>query len=61
MLQAARTKNPGGRLTTPEDVARIILLLCDEKADWVSGNVIGVDGGEYIVNYIGEKTNVPIK
>jgi len=61
MLLATKTKNPGGRLTTPEDVAKLILLLCDEKADWVSGNVIGVDGGEYIVNYIGEKTNIPIK
>ena len=56
MLHTAKLKNPRGRLTTPEEVAKAILLLCDEKADWISGNVIGVDGGEYIVNYIGEKT-----
>ena len=61
MLNAAAMKNPTGRLTTPEEVAKAIVLLCDEKAYWISGNVIGVDGGEYIVNYIGEKTSTPIK
>lgn len=55
MLQAAEQKNPMGKLTVPEEVAKAIVLLCDEKAGWISGNVIGVDGGEYVVNYIGEK------
>ncbi len=54
-------KNPYNRLTTPEDVAKAIVLLCDERADWISGNVLGVDGGEYIVNFIGEKTTHIIK
>ncbi|MCF8241123.1 MAG: SDR family oxidoreductase [Melioribacteraceae bacterium] len=61
MLEAAKTKNPGGRLTTPEDVAEAIVLLCDERAQWISGNVIAVDGGEYSVNYIGDKVCKPIK
>jgi len=61
MLKAAKTKNPTGRLTNPEEVAKAIVLLCSENANWISGNVIGVDGGEYIVNYIGEKTSRPIK
>lgn len=55
MLEAARLKNPAGKLTVPEEVAKAIVMLCDEKAGWISGNVIGVDGGEYIVNYAGEK------
>jgi NAD(P)-dependent dehydrogenase (short-subunit alcohol dehydrogenase family) len=55
MLRIARAKNPGGRLTTPEDVAKAIALLADDTAFWVSGNVIGVDGGEDIVNYVGQK------
>jgi enoyl-[acyl-carrier protein] reductase III len=55
MLESTRLKNPRGRLTTPEDIAHAIALLCTEKADWISGNVIGVDGGEDIVNYTGEK------
>lgn len=55
MLESALLKNPGGKLTQPEDVAKAIVTLCDEKAGWISGNVIGVDGGEYIVNYTGTK------
>lgn len=61
MLQAAKHKNPQGKLTTPDEVAKAIVALCDEKCDWISGNVIGVDGGEYVVNYIGEKTSTGIK
>jgi NAD(P)-dependent dehydrogenase (short-subunit alcohol dehydrogenase family) len=55
MIDIARTKNPFGRPTTPEDVAKAIALLVDDAAHWISGNVIGVDGGEDIVNYVGQK------
>ena len=55
MLKVARAKNPGGRLTLPEDIANVISLLSEDHAGWVSGNVIGVDGGEDIVSYIGQK------
>ncbi|NLT50294.1 MAG: SDR family oxidoreductase [Ignavibacteria bacterium] len=61
MLSSAKLKNPMGRLTTPEDVAKAIICLCDEKSDWISGNVIGVDGSEYRVNYMGEKVCKNIK
>lgn len=54
MMAAAKGKNPGGRLTVAIDVAKAIVMLCDEKSDWISGNVLQVDGGEYIVNYTGE-------
>ncbi len=50
MIRIAKGKNPWGRLTTPEDVASIICLLSHPKANWVTGNVIGVDGGEFIVD-----------
>lgn len=56
MLEIARRKNPAGRHTKPEDVARAIALLCDEKAGFISGNLIGVDGGEDIVSYIGQNS-----
>ena len=56
MLEVARCKNPGGRLTTPEDVARALVLFADESASWMSGNVIGVDGGEDVVSYIGQRS-----
>ena len=55
MLKSAKSKNPQKRLTTPEDVANAIVLLSKPEAYWISGNVIGVDGAEYIVNYMGEK------
>ncbi len=49
MIGLARKKNPFGRLTAPEDVASAVVLLSDPKAGWITGNVIGVDGGEFIV------------
>lgn len=55
MLDVARQKNPAGRLTTPEDVGKAISLLADERSFWISGNVIGVDGGEDVVSFIGQK------
>jgi NAD(P)-dependent dehydrogenase (short-subunit alcohol dehydrogenase family) len=56
MLEVAKQKNPASRLTTPEDVGRAIALLSDERSYWISGNVIGVDGGEDIVSFIGQKS-----
>ena len=57
MVEAARLKNPTGRLTTPEDVAKAIVLLSSEEASWISGNVLGVDGGEDKVGYISPRNN----
>jgi len=45
----ARRRNPGGRLTTVEDVAKVIVVLSHPDTYWMTGNVIGVDGGEEIV------------
>lgn len=45
--EAAR-KNPHQRLTMPDDVAQAVVALCSPGTDWVTGNVINVDGGEEI-------------
>ena len=45
----ARQRNPSGRITTPEDVAQAIVALAHPATAWVTGNVIGVDGGEDVV------------
>jgi len=39
-------RNPFHRLTTPEDVANVVYLLCRNEAAWINGAVIPVDGGE---------------
>lgn len=46
LLQAAVERNPGGRLTRPEDVAEAIVALSSARLHWMTGNTIGVDGGE---------------
>ena len=45
--EAAR-RNPHRRLTTTEDVARAIVVLSHPDTYWMTGNVLGVDGGEDI-------------
>jgi len=42
-------RNPGGRMTTTEDVAKVLVGLADPAITWISGTVIPVDGGEIIV------------
>jgi enoyl-[acyl-carrier protein] reductase III len=45
----ALKRNPGGRMTTTEDVANVLVSLADPSTTWISGAVIPVDGGEAIV------------
>lgn len=54
MIEVAKRKNPQGSLTTPERVAKVISLLCMDGGDWISGGVVHADGGEDIVNYVGQ-------
>ena len=49
MIEIARNKNPFGRLTTPEDISNCLLSLALPHTYWLTGNVLGVDGGENIV------------
>jgi NAD(P)-dependent dehydrogenase (short-subunit alcohol dehydrogenase family) len=49
LIRQARERNPHRRLTTPADVAAAIAVLCHPNTYWMTGNVIGVDGGEDIV------------
>jgi len=46
MFEHATAYNPGRRLTTPEDVAEALVSLALSESVWLTGNVIGVDGGE---------------
>jgi enoyl-[acyl-carrier protein] reductase III len=42
----AKKRNPFNKLTTPQDVANVVYLLCKDEASWINGTVIKVDGGE---------------
>jgi 3-oxoacyl-[acyl-carrier protein] reductase len=37
-----------GRLGTPEEVAWVITFLCSERARHITGQIISVDGGQYL-------------
>jgi len=54
MIEVARRKNPRNKLTTPEQVAKIIALFCREGGEWISGGIINADGGEDIVSFVGQ-------
>jgi len=46
LVEAANTRNPSGRMTRPEDVADALTVLATPQTHWMTGNTIGVDGGE---------------
>lgn len=48
LLERVKESHPLGRATTPEDVAQTIAVLSDERLQWLTGNVLGVDGGEEV-------------
>ncbi|KUJ66212.1 3-oxoacyl-ACP reductase [Streptomyces albus subsp. albus] len=48
LVEYAANANPHKRLTRPEDVAEAIVLLSQTESSWITGNVIGVDGGEIL-------------
>ena len=49
MSDEARKKviemTPAGRLGRPEDVAAAVVYLASSEASWVTGQVLGVNGG----------------
>ena len=52
MSDAARAalaeRIPAGRLGQPEDVAAAVCYLASEEASYITGQVIGVNGGMYM-------------
>ena len=54
MIEVARRKNPRNRLTSPEDVAKVISLLCQDGGEWISGGLIHADGGEDVISFVGQ-------
>ena len=48
MIDNAKSRNPHGRLTLPEDVADAMVALSTPATRWITGNTIYIDGGEII-------------
>ncbi|MCD4750594.1 MAG: SDR family oxidoreductase [Thermoanaerobaculales bacterium] len=48
LMADAKSRNPFGRLTVPDDVANMVYLLSLDEAAWVNGDVIRIDGGEHV-------------
>ena len=48
LIEIATQRNPHHRLTTPADLGGAIVALSQPGADWITGNVINVDGGEEV-------------
>jgi NAD(P)-dependent dehydrogenase (short-subunit alcohol dehydrogenase family) len=36
---------PLRRLGEPEDIANMIVFLCSDRTSWMTGQIVGVDGG----------------
>lgn len=47
-LQKAIDETVLGRIATTKDIANVVLFLCSEKSKHMTGEVIKVDGGQYI-------------
>lgn len=45
ILKDYEKKIPAGRLGTPEEVAEVISFLCSDKASYINGEIINVNGG----------------
>ena len=48
MIENTKRVNPHGELTTPDKVANAIATFCLSSTEWMTGNVIRIDGGEDI-------------
>ncbi|OGF13308.1 MAG: beta-ketoacyl-ACP reductase [Candidatus Eisenbacteria bacterium RBG_16_71_46] len=48
VLEKAVDETAVGRLATPEDCADVVVFLCSDRARHITGEVIQVDGGQYI-------------
>lgn len=48
VVEKARMESAVGRIAQPEDVAHVVAFLCSDRARHVTGEVIKVDGGQYL-------------
>ncbi|MHA1200507.1 MAG: glucose 1-dehydrogenase [Candidatus Heimdallarchaeaceae archaeon] len=44
-LEHSKTTHPLGRVGTPDEIADLILFLASDKALWITGETVSIDGG----------------
>ncbi len=47
-LKGMAASQPTGRLGTPDDVGAAVIYLASDEASWVTGQVLGVNGGTFL-------------
>jgi NAD(P)-dependent dehydrogenase (short-subunit alcohol dehydrogenase family) len=47
-LERSKTTHPLGRPGKPDDIAAMIVFLASEKASWMTGETIPIDGGRHL-------------
>lgn len=51
VLEDYLENTPIGRVGTPQDVADAVLFVCSDKASWMTGEVIDLNGGAHLKRY----------
>ncbi len=51
IIDATLKRNPSGRMTTPEDIGSAIVRLSEDGLLWMTGNIVAVDGGEFVAGW----------
>ncbi|MGO9603050.1 MAG: SDR family NAD(P)-dependent oxidoreductase [Candidatus Binataceae bacterium] len=49
MFEAAKRRNPMGRLGEPNDVANLALFLASDMSSYITGEVVSISGGSVVV------------
>jgi NAD(P)-dependent dehydrogenase (short-subunit alcohol dehydrogenase family) len=47
-LERSKTTHPLGRAGNPEEIAELIVFLASERAGWITGETISIDGGRHL-------------
>ena len=47
-LEHAKDTHPLGRAGSPDEIAELIAFLLSEKAAWITGETIAIDGGRHL-------------
>ncbi len=49
LKEAFLDRSPMGRFGEPQDIARVVLLLASDQAEWVTGQILMADGGQSLL------------